>query len=309
MRRSEPPAQTEFKPEDVNNPKAAVVLTQGARSSAVVRAQILLDRQHFSCGEIDGDFGSNLAKTVAAFQTARNLPANGNVDTETWAALNQDTAPALTAYAITPQDVAGPFTKVPSEMMEQAALLALNFQSPQEALGEKFHLSPKLLAALNPGSRLDEPGEQIQVPNVQMAAPGEAASLVVSKNESSVIALDASGKVLVWYAATIGSEHDPLPLGNWKVKGVQRNPPFHYNPNLFWDASPIDQKALIKPGPNNPVGVVWIALSKEHYGIHGTPEPSDIGHTESHGCIRLTNWDAAELAGMVKPGTPALLKE
>jgi lipoprotein-anchoring transpeptidase ErfK/SrfK len=309
MRRGEPQAHTEFKAEDANNPNAAVVLRQGARGSAVVRTQILLNRQHFSCGEIDGDFGSNLAKAVAAFQTARNLPANGNVDTETWAELNQDTAPALTRYEITSQDVAGPFVKVPSDMMEQAALPALNFQSPQEALGEKFHVSPKLLAALNPDSQLDKAGEQILVPNVHTMAPAEAVSVVVSKGESSVAALDTSGKVLVWYAAAIGSEHDPLPLGNWKIKGVQRNPPFHYNPNMFWDASPTDQKTLIKPGPNNPVGVVWIALSKEHYGIHGTPEPSHIGHSESHGCIRLTNWDAAELAGMVKPRNPAILKE
>jgi lipoprotein-anchoring transpeptidase ErfK/SrfK len=133
--------------------------------------------------------------------------------------------------------------------------------------------------------------------------------VAVSKSESSVAALDANGNVVAWYAATIGSEHDPLPIGNWKIRGVQRNPTFHYNPDLFWDADSKDQKAPIKPGPNNPVGVVWIALTKEHYGIHGTAEPGRIGHSESHGCIRLTNWDAMELAGMVKPNTPAVFKE
>jgi lipoprotein-anchoring transpeptidase ErfK/SrfK len=109
--------------------------------------------------------------------------------------------------------------------------------------------------------------------------------------------------------ATIGSEHDPLPVGEWKVRSVTRDPVFHYNPDLFWDAKAGDSKATLKAGPNNPVGLVWIDLSKEHYGIHGTPDPSRIGHTTSHGCIRLTNWDALELAAMVRPGTPAILEE
>ena len=147
------------------------------------------------------------------------------------------------------------------------------------------------------------------VPNVNTPAPGTAASVVVSKSESSVSALDREGHVIAWYAATIGSEHDPLPIGNWKIVGVHRIPPVHDNRALFWDANATDQKTLIRPGPNNPVGVVWMSLSKEHYGIHGSPEPAHIGHSESHGCIRLTNWDAMELAGMVKAGTPAVLKE
>ena len=122
-------------------------------------------------------------------------------------------------------------------------------------------------------------------------------------------ALDAAGKILAQYPASSGSEHDPLPIGMWKINGVAKNPPFHYNPELFWDAEPNHSKAKIAPGPNNPVGVVWIDLTKDHYGIHGTPEPARVGHTQSHGCIRLTNWDAMELAGMVRPGLPAELKE
>jgi lipoprotein-anchoring transpeptidase ErfK/SrfK len=139
--------------------------------------------------------------------------------------------------------------------------------------------------------------------------PEKAASVVVSKSRHGVAALDAGGKILARYPATSGSEHDPLPLGKWKILGVARNPPFHYNPELFWDAKPTHEKAPIPPGPNNPVGVAWIDLSKEHYGIHGTPEPSQIGKTQSHGCIRLTNWDVSELAKMVAPGMPALLEE
>jgi len=309
VRRTEPAARTGVKADDVNNASLTPVLAHGAHGAAVVRAQILLDRQHFSCGEIDGDFGTNLTKAVTAYQSAHGLPANGTVDAATWAALNQDSAPALNTYEITQQDVAGPFVKVPPEMMQQISLPSLGWQSAQEELGERFHSSPKLLAALNPGTQLDKPGEQITVPNVNTSPSGQAVRVVVSKSESSVSAVDRDGKVIAWYAATIGSEHDPLPLGNWKVTSVLRNPPFHYNPDLFWDASASDQKGVIKPGPNNPVGVVWIGLSKEHYGIHGSPEPSRIGHTESHGCIRLTNWDATELAGMIKVGTPAVLRD
>jgi lipoprotein-anchoring transpeptidase ErfK/SrfK len=132
---------------------------------------------------------------------------------------------------------------------------------------------------------------------------------VVSKSESSVRAYDENGKLLAFYSATIGSEHDPLPLGEWKINGIARNPQFHYNAELFWDAKDRNDRQTLPPGPNNPVGPVWIDLSKEHYGIHGTPEPGKIGHTESHGCIRLTNWDALELAAIVRPGTPATLKE
>jgi lipoprotein-anchoring transpeptidase ErfK/SrfK len=108
---------------------------------------------------------------------------------------------------------------------------------------------------------------------------------------------------------TSGSTHDPLPIGTWKVNGVQRNPKFHYNPDLFWDATPGDRKATLQPGPNNPVGVVWIDLSKPHYGIHGSPEPSNIGHVESHGCVRLTNWDADRVARWVKAGTQVVFRE
>jgi lipoprotein-anchoring transpeptidase ErfK/SrfK len=215
----------------------------------------------------------------------------------------------LVTYEITPQDVAGPFYTIPKDLLEQAKLPALGYSSAQEELGERFHCSPKLLEALNPGKRLDQAGEPIEVPNAAVSPPGPAASVVVSESGSSVEALDANGHVFAWYAATIGREHDPLPIGDWKITGVEHNPVFHYNPDLFWDANPQDQKAEIKPGPNNPVGVVWIGLTKEHYGIHGTPEPQNIGHSESHGCIRLTNWDAMELAGMVKPRTPAIFIE
>ena len=293
----------------INDSNGSAPIGPHAKGAAVVRAQILLDRAHFSCGEIDGDYGTNLEKTVAAFQRSHNLPVNGAIGPETWAALNQDTAPVLFEYAIAAEDVAGPFTQLPGDLMEQAKLPSLGYASSLEGLAEKFHASPELLKAMNPGCSFDKEGEAIQAPNVMVAPPGRAASVVVTKSDSSVTAFDADGKILSYYVATIGSEHDPLPIGDWKINGVAHNPVFHYDPQLFWNANPSDQKAEIKAGPRNPVGVVWIDLSKDHYGIHGTPAPGKVGHAESHGCIRLTNWDATELSTMVKPGTPAILKE
>ncbi len=293
----------------VNNPELTGRVGPGSSGAAVLRAQILLARAHFSCGEIDARYGANLLGAVTDFQTAHGLPASGVVQEETWKVLNADTAPALVRAAIAPEDVAGPFAPVPEDMMEKAKLPALSYSSPLEAIAEKYHASPALLRKLNPDSGFDRAGEEILAPNVIVPPPEKAASIVVSKSRRSVSALDAEGKILSRYPATSGSEHDPLPIGQWKILGVGLNPPFRYNPELFWDAKGSDGKAVIAPGPNNPVGVAWIDLSKEHYGIHGTPEPSRIGKTQSHGCIRLTNWDVAELSKMVGPGTPAILEE
>jgi lipoprotein-anchoring transpeptidase ErfK/SrfK len=293
----------------VNDPQNREDVGPDKAGSAVVRAQILLDRAHFSPGEIDGRWGDNLRTAIVGYQAARKLRPSGVVDQDTWQALNSDTVPALVPYTIAEQDVAGPFEKIPADMMAQAKLKALGYQSPQEALGERFHVNPKLLEQLNPGKDLTKAGEQILVPNVAREAVLPADRVVVSKSRGTVSALTNDGTLLAQYPATMGSEHDPLPIGEWRINGVQQNPVFHYNPELFWDAKPEHAKATIPKGPNNPVGVVWIALSKEHYGIHGSPEPGKIGHTESHGCIRLTNWDAEELSKMVKPGVPATLQE
>jgi lipoprotein-anchoring transpeptidase ErfK/SrfK len=285
-------------------------LADGAKGQGVVRAQILLDRAHFSCGEIDGRFGRNLKKTIAAFQAERRLPVTGALDARTWDAINADAAPALTDYTITAEDLKGPFAPIPADMKGKSELPYLGYASPLEEIGEKFHSSPQLLQSLNPGANFEKEGQQLTVPNVVVMPPAQAASIVVSKGESSVRAYDASGRLLAFYIATIGSsEHDPLPVGDWTINRILNNPRFYYNAGLFWDAKDSTEKETLPPGPNSPVGPVWIDLSKEHYGIHGTPEPGKIGHTSSHGCIRLTNWDALELAAIVQPDTPVTFKE
>jgi lipoprotein-anchoring transpeptidase ErfK/SrfK len=279
-----------------------------SRKLSATELQVALDRAGFSPGEIDGKAGGNTRKAVAFFQKANDLPSTGVVDGKTRAKLFEVLpGDALGTYTITAEDADGPFIEaVPDDMMEKAALPALAYTSTLELLGERFHTKPELLRRLNPGSRFAA-GERIRVPDVLTdERDDKAARVTVSKSRSIAVAVDDSGRTIFFAPITAGSARDPLPIGEWKVKGISENPTFHYNPDLFWDADESHAKAKIPAGPNNPVGVVWIDIDKEHYGLHGTDKPSKVGHAESHGCVRLTNWDARRLAHLVQPGTPML---
>lgn len=300
--------------------------------SSLIKLQILLDRAGFSSGQIDGSAGTNVGKAISAFQDARGLPQAGRSDEATLKALaNTELSEPLVSYRISAQDAAGPFTEsIPRDVMQQAKLPHLGYTSILEELGEKFHCTPALLKKFNPESKF-QVDDTILVPNLfnlpddaetqysssakvrnrnsgTIGTRGPGATIIVTERTSDVVLKNANGEIMFYAPATVGSEHDRLPIGGWEVTAINKDPVFSYNPELFWDANPTNSKVQIAAGPNNPVGLVWIGLNAPSYGLHGTPEPTKIGHSESHGCIRMTNWDALRLASLIKVGTKVIFQ-
>lgn len=314
----------------------------------MIGVQVALDRAGFSPGEIDGRGGPKTRLALSQFQKSAGLPPTGVVNEETVAALNAPAEPVVTYTIAPEDVAGPFIGSMPQDMMESAKLPALGYTSAAEALAEKFHASPSLLQTLNPGAAwsagdaIKVPAvEPFELPSkaekttagakpvaaakpvadgakpVPPAARGTAGTkpaasqsleVIISGASKSLLVRDSGGTVLMYAPITIGSSKDPLPVGDWKVTGISWNPTFNYNPDLFWDADPTHAKAKIPAGPNNPVGVVWVDINKEHFGLHGTPEPATIGRTESHGCIRLTNWDATRLGRLVTPGTKVTIQ-
>ena len=299
---------------------------------SVLHVQVILDSLGFGPGVLDGRGGQSLVAALKGFQESRGLPITGKPDPATLHALYPYRAKRPTvSIALTPELLAGPYYQIPKDYGLQAKLPALGYKSAMEKLGEMFHTTPKVLVELNSSQTRLAPGVKIVVPNaltrtkdydaklrldwrqtlatlnVDSTQP-QADHIVVDKSDGVLRVLDAQDKLVAQFSATMGSEHDPLPIGTWKIYGADYNPKFHYNPKLFWDSKKSAGPAMLPPGPNGPVGVVWMDLSKEHYGIHGTPNPETIGRAESHGCIRLTNWDAARLSMMIKPGIKAVFQ-
>jgi lipoprotein-anchoring transpeptidase ErfK/SrfK len=260
---------------------------------------------HFSPGEIDGKFGENAKKALRAYTEAQQLPNSGAVSNEAWTKLIADNRPVMASYTITEKDVAGPFLrKLPAKMEEMKDIPQLAFTSAREELAEKFHMSEQLLSALNPAQQFDHAGDVIVVVDTGTdQTPEKADRVEVDKNQQTVKLFAKTNALIGFYPATIGSEEKPSPAGTLKVTDVNRNPTYRYNPDYHFKGVRARRPFTIRPGPNNPVGTVWINLSAEGYGIHGTPYPAKVSKAASHGCVRLTNWDAQRVAERVSKGT------
>src|SRR5437763_9717643 len=275
----------------------------GEPNAGLLKAQILLDRLRFSPGAIDGKDGENTRLAVQTFQQARGFEPTGELDQRTWDALTSgEGEPLLQDYEITKEDSAGPFVHVPEQMEQQAKLEKLAYSSVRELLSEKFHVDEEILIALNDGKSFDQAETPITVPKVRSGKLGQVARIKVDKERKAVRAYDKDGRLLAHYPATVGSASRPAPSGSFQVTRVVRNPVYTYLPKYGFEDVKADKPFNIAPGPNNPVGTVWIEINKEGYGLHGTPEPSEIGRAASHGCVRLTNWDAEDLATGVRKG-------
>lgn len=291
-----------------------------------LQLQILLDRSGFSPGIIDGAWGVNAAKAITFFtkpddddRLSGDAPAAvTSIDAETYARLRiaARSKPLLRRYILSADDLDGPFTVIPEDVYKQEKLPCLCYSSPLEELSERFHSSKKLLADLNPRVNLEKlkPGMTILVPNVEAdnaALPQDTAIIarvIISKKHFWTHAVDAAGKIIYHFPSTLGAGYDPSPTGDYKVTYVARDPTFRYQPKLFAEVPDDEPEAKLRPGPNSPVGRVWMSLSKPHYGIHGTSSPETIGYANSHGCVRLTNWDALRLSDLVDRGTPVQFK-
>jgi lipoprotein-anchoring transpeptidase ErfK/SrfK len=291
----------------INNSEFRAKPAEDKIDAAVVKVQILLDRALFSPGEIDGKFAENTRKALRAFAEAKGLSFQNTLTKEIWAKLAESSQDAVVSqYTIAESDVKGPFLdKLPTKLEDMKDLKALGYTSAREALAEKFHMSEALLSALNAGKKFDRAGETIFVANVGSKPNNLAIGRIeVDKPRQTVKAFDQQGALIAFFPATIGSGEKPTPSGTLKVVSSHSNPTYGYNPDYGFKGVRSKRPFDINPGPNNPAGSYWIGLSAEGYGIHGTPVPGRISKSESHGCVRLTNWDAILLGSNIKKGTP-----
>lgn len=285
---------------------------KGGQSPSVLQVQLLLDRAMFSPGILDGRWGRNTDKAVRRFQKREGLNGTGTVDENTLERLRQaagNPQQLATRHTLSEEEVQGPFVTIPEDIYAKAEMECMCYESLAEKLGEMFHTSPALLRQLNPGINLNglKAGDRLMVLNVRDRSAkldGEVNRVVIADGGHYLHALDAQGRILFHAPSTLGSDFAPSPDGHFTVTRIAHDPTWHYQPDLLTGVPDEKRDAVIPPGPNNAVGVVWMDLSKPHYGIHGTSAPETIGYATSHGCVRLTNWDALFLADHVEQGMP-----
>ncbi|WP_420960755.1 L,D-transpeptidase [Brucella sp. IR073] len=282
----------------------AIEMPKGEGAKAKIAAyQVLLDRAGASPGAIDGRAGSNVDKAIAAYGELTGKFLDPSDEAAINAELEATGGPAFVEYTITNEDVGRQYVaSIPEDYAHKAQLPAMAYTSVTEMLGERFHIDEAYLKEINPGVNFNQPGSVVRVPNIGQPVKAKVARIVADKIRKQVRGYDETGRLVVAYPSTIGSSDTPSPSGIVQVERIAINPNYTYNPKINFKQGNNDKILTIPPGPNGPVGTVWIALSKPTYGIHGTPEPSKIGKTSSHGCVRLTNWDAEELVKLVKPG-------
>jgi lipoprotein-anchoring transpeptidase ErfK/SrfK len=283
-------------------------LRRSQSSPLALKAQVLLDRVHMSPGSIDGVFGAGVLEAAKNFQAANGGQPTGKLTKDEWEKLQQaaGSEPVLMPYEIKADDVKGPFIeRIPDDYVEQSKLKQMGYTNPMEGLAEKFHMDEKLLQTLNPGKAFDKAGETITVVAVGQEMKERVERIEVDGRENVLRAYAKDNRLVASYPASVGSKDMPSPSGSLKVRAVAENPAYYYNPKKLTFANVEgDEQIKIAPGPNNPVGLIWIDLDKDTYGIHGAKEPAEVGKKASHGCVRLTNWDAKELARQVRKGVP-----
>lgn len=293
----------------INDAPVVVPLKGDVSGPSVLKTQIFLDRSGFSVGALDGRWGRNSAIALWWFQRSRGLNADepGALDEQTYrmlAATAGADQQALVQRTLAAEDVQGPFVTVPEDVYDKAKLDCLCYESTKEKLAERFHTTVEFLEKMNPDAGFSA-GESIWVPNVREPLRQDRpdiARVSISIRGNTFNAFDAAGNLIFHAPTTLGSKYDPSPRETVEVKKITFDPWFHYQPTLFHEVSDDDPEANLPPGPNSPVGIVWIALSKPHFGIHGTSDPESIGYASSHGCVRLTNWDARDVAHRLRPG-------
>ena len=271
--------------------------------------QVQLDRQNMSCNCVDGVWGLRTEIALVTWQTLNNRPVTGVPDASVLEALGGDTN-VLTRYAVTEADLAG-IAPVPAEWEDRAKLPSMAYETVQEMLAEKGHTSLRTLERLNPGVAWPNPpaGTEVVLPDCSQTRKDRAATLRIALTRMEISAFDADGRMIALFPCSIARDKSQRPSGELCVKNIAPNPTYLYDPQLFNPGGPKTSKLVIPAGPNNPVGLAWVGLSLPGYGMHGTPLPENIGRAESHGCFRLSNWNAVKLMNMVRPGVPVVVED